>query len=193
MALTQGQKTIVTRAQSLGAGGQAVRLSDEACAYLVGVIVRDLGLQIHFPEVPATLPEVLQSQPAVTVEIAGHPVPNNIRTSSGPGCQLGCLLWVRGSSAQGASEVRTYSQHAGTAYHRPSWPARVASVRHHGPKAVGRFPAVEEVGIRHRQSSRGRKRAISSSPSSLQRSEVSPRARKRAPSDAGRTAKRVGR
>ena len=51
MALTQGQKAVVTRAQSLGGGGQAVALSDEACAYLVGVIVRDLGLQDRFPEI----------------------------------------------------------------------------------------------------------------------------------------------
>ena len=71
MALTQGQKAIVTRAQSLGAGGQAVALSDEACAYLCGVIVRDLGLQDRFPEVPATLPEFFSPSPLSRLELAG--------------------------------------------------------------------------------------------------------------------------
>ena len=73
MALTQGQKAIVTRAQSLGAGGQAVALSDEACAYLVAVIVRDLGLQDRFPEVPDTLPEFFSPSPLSRLELAGTP------------------------------------------------------------------------------------------------------------------------
>ena len=70
MALTQGQKAVVTRAQSLGGGGQAVALSDEACAYLVGVIVRDLGLQDRFPEIPETLPEFFSPSPLSRLEFA---------------------------------------------------------------------------------------------------------------------------
>ena len=71
MALTQGQRAIITRAQSLGAGGQAVALSDEACAYLVGVIVQDLGLQARFPEVPETLPEFFSPSPLSRLELPG--------------------------------------------------------------------------------------------------------------------------
>ena len=73
MALTQSQKAIVARAKSLGSGGQAVALSDEACAYLVGVIVRDLDLQTHFPEIPDTLPDVFSPGPLSHVELAGIP------------------------------------------------------------------------------------------------------------------------
>ena len=73
MALTQGQKTIVTRAQSLGTGGQAVALSDEACAYLVGVIARDLDLQARFPEVPETLPDIFSPGPLSRLELPGAP------------------------------------------------------------------------------------------------------------------------
>ena len=73
MVLTQGQKAIVTRAKSLGSGGQAVALSDEACAYLVAVIVRDLGLEARFPEIPATLPEVFSPGPLSGLELAGIP------------------------------------------------------------------------------------------------------------------------
>ena len=73
MALTQGQKTIVTRARSLGSGGQAVALNEQACAYLVAVIVRDLDLHAHFPEVPETLPEVFSPGPLSRLELAGVP------------------------------------------------------------------------------------------------------------------------
>ncbi len=73
MGLTQSQKTIVARARSLSSGGQAVALSDEACAYLVGVIVRDLDLQTHFPEIPGTLPELFSPGPLSRLEFVGVP------------------------------------------------------------------------------------------------------------------------
>ena len=73
MGLTQAQKAIVTRAQSLGGGGQAVAMNDEACAYLVGVIVHDLGLQGLFPELPETIPEFFCSSPLSRLELPGVP------------------------------------------------------------------------------------------------------------------------
>ena len=73
MGLTQAQRAIVTRAQSLGSGGQAVAINDEACAYLVGVIVRDLGLQARFPELPETLPEFFGSSAPSRLELPGVP------------------------------------------------------------------------------------------------------------------------
>ncbi len=51
MGLTQAQMAIVAKAQSIGSGLQGVSLSDEACAYLVASIARDLGLLAHFPEI----------------------------------------------------------------------------------------------------------------------------------------------
>ena len=73
MGLTQAQRAIVTRAQSLGSGGQAVAINDEACAYLVGVIVRDLGLQARFPELPKTLPEFFGSSAPSRLELPDVP------------------------------------------------------------------------------------------------------------------------
>lgn len=73
MGLTQAQRAIVTRAQSLGSGGQAVGISDEACAYLVGVIVRDLGLQARFPEFSRTLPEFFGSSPPSRLRLPSVP------------------------------------------------------------------------------------------------------------------------
>jgi hypothetical protein len=53
VALTQFQKSIIAKAKAVGGGDQGVALSDEACAYLVAVIVHDLGLREHFPELPS--------------------------------------------------------------------------------------------------------------------------------------------
>lgn len=58
MALSRIQQSIWERSRALGAGGQAVLLSDGMCAYLIGRIVLDLGLQAHFPEIPPDLPEL---------------------------------------------------------------------------------------------------------------------------------------
>ena len=73
MALTQSQKAIVARAKSLGSGGQAVALSDEVCAYLVAVIIRDLGLEADFPEMPEALPEIFSHGPLSRLELGGVP------------------------------------------------------------------------------------------------------------------------
>ncbi len=73
MGLTQGQKAMIARVQSLGSGGQAVALTDGACAYLVAVIVRDLELRAHFPEIPETFPEVFNPGPLSRLELAGVP------------------------------------------------------------------------------------------------------------------------
>lgn len=56
MALTKIQQMIWEKAQAYGSGDQAVGLTGEMCAYLIGQIVHDLGLQQTFPEVPGDLP-----------------------------------------------------------------------------------------------------------------------------------------
>src|SRR5262249_25694890 len=50
------------RSRAIGSGGQAVLLSDGACAYLTGRIVLDLDLLRSFPEVPANLPGFFDRQ-----------------------------------------------------------------------------------------------------------------------------------
>lgn len=63
MGMSKAQASIWVKARSLGAGGQAVSLSDEMCAYLVGRIVLDLGLEKSFSEVPHELPGFFSKQP----------------------------------------------------------------------------------------------------------------------------------
>ncbi len=71
MALSKSQKAIWQRARSLGSGGQAVALTDEACAYLIGRIALDLGMADQFPEVPSALPAFFTDEPFSTLAIAG--------------------------------------------------------------------------------------------------------------------------
>jgi hypothetical protein len=61
MGLTQAQRTIISKARVVGGGQQGVALSDEACAFLVAVIARDLKLLKQFPELPKRLPEFFSS------------------------------------------------------------------------------------------------------------------------------------
>ncbi|MBD1871827.1 DNA cytosine methyltransferase [Cyanobacteria bacterium FACHB-471] len=56
MPLTKAQQTIWEKARSYGSGGQAVGLTDEICAYLVGRIIHDLDMKHEFPEIPENLP-----------------------------------------------------------------------------------------------------------------------------------------
>ncbi len=71
MALSKSQASIWMKARSLGAGAQAVSLSDDMCAYLVARIVVDLGLQKSFPEVPPDLPEFFSRQPQSSLVLGG--------------------------------------------------------------------------------------------------------------------------
>ena len=61
MALSQTQKAVWEKARALGSGGQAVRLTDAACAYLIARIAIDLGLLEHFPELCEEVPAFFHS------------------------------------------------------------------------------------------------------------------------------------
>ena len=64
---------MLEKARALGAGRQGVALSDGACAYLVGVIVADLGLADAFPEIDRDLPPFFGEAPARSLELPGVP------------------------------------------------------------------------------------------------------------------------
>ncbi len=57
MRLTKSQQVIWERSRSVGAGAQAVVLTDPICAYLIGRIATDLGLKDEFLELPLDLPD----------------------------------------------------------------------------------------------------------------------------------------
>jgi len=56
MGLTKTQQMIWGKARAYGSGDQAIGLTDGMCAYLIGRIVFDLGLQDNFSEIPNDLP-----------------------------------------------------------------------------------------------------------------------------------------
>jgi hypothetical protein len=61
VGLTAVQKAIWQKARSLGSGGQAVALRDDACSYLIARIVSDLDLGKEFPEFPSVVPSFFTS------------------------------------------------------------------------------------------------------------------------------------
>lgn len=57
MPLTQAQRVLWQKARAPGSGGQAVGLDDPICAYLLLVIIKDLGFQERFPEIGFDVPD----------------------------------------------------------------------------------------------------------------------------------------
>jgi len=71
MPITQSQQAIIAKARSVGGGKLGMALSDEACAFLVGVIVKDLGLTTKFKELPKHLPDFFAHQSLDTLVLPG--------------------------------------------------------------------------------------------------------------------------
>ena len=77
MALSQAQRTMIERARTIGAGGQAIALDDGACAYLVAVIADDLGLAHLFPEFDGVATEFFTPKALSTLslrDVTFHPL-----------------------------------------------------------------------------------------------------------------------
>ena len=71
MALTKSQEAIWQKAKSLGAGEQAVSLTDEMCNYLLARIVLDLQKRSGFAEVPSNLLPLFANRPASELVLPG--------------------------------------------------------------------------------------------------------------------------
>lgn len=69
--MTQSQRSIIEKARSVGSSDLAIELSDEMCAYLVGVIVHDLGYRKAFPEVPVSLPKFFSAAAPEDLRLTG--------------------------------------------------------------------------------------------------------------------------
>ncbi|MDE2597458.1 MAG: hypothetical protein KGL44_11330 [Sphingomonadales bacterium] len=69
--MSQTQRAVWEKARALGSGGQAVRLSDAACAYLIRRIAADLGLLKKFPEYSQGIPEFFNSGDLASLAIEG--------------------------------------------------------------------------------------------------------------------------
>ena len=61
--LSQGQRAILESARALGGGNQGVALTDEQCVGLFSIVVRDLGLESAFPELPQQKEAFFDIQP----------------------------------------------------------------------------------------------------------------------------------
>jgi hypothetical protein len=62
MGLAKSQQILITKARNPGGSELGVFLDDATCAYLTAVIISDLGIAQHFPEIPASIPPFFGSQ-----------------------------------------------------------------------------------------------------------------------------------
>ena len=71
MGLTKSQATIWQKSRMLGNGGQAVRLTDGVCNYLVAIIAHDLGLMKQFQEFNYPPSQFFSNEQLGSLSIAG--------------------------------------------------------------------------------------------------------------------------
>lgn len=71
--LTLAQKTLIEKARNVGSSEMAVPISAEVCAYLCGVVAKDLNLVSKIPEVPQDLPEFFETWPVSSLTLTGIP------------------------------------------------------------------------------------------------------------------------
>lgn len=71
--LTLAQKTLIEKARNVGNSEMAVPLSSEVCAYLCGIVVQDLDLVSHVPEIPQDLPAFFETWPVSSLKLVGIP------------------------------------------------------------------------------------------------------------------------
>jgi hypothetical protein len=68
--LTLAQKTLIEKARNVGNSEMAVPLSAEVCAYLCGIVIRDLDLLPEFPEIPRDLPPFFETWPVSSLTLS---------------------------------------------------------------------------------------------------------------------------
>ncbi len=71
MALSKIQQALITKVRVVGGGELGVRLDDETCCYLIGVIAEDLGLLKKMPEIPRGLPQFFSKGPLSELRLSG--------------------------------------------------------------------------------------------------------------------------
>lgn len=71
MALSKAQQTLVAKVKAVGNSGMAVPIDDAVCAYLLSVIVCDLGIEDSFPEFSSTPLSFFRTIPAGTLRVEG--------------------------------------------------------------------------------------------------------------------------
>ncbi|MEI8183692.1 MAG: hypothetical protein WCG29_13420 [Desulfomonile sp.] len=71
MGLTQSQKVLIEKTRSAGGSELATGLNDEACAFIVATIARDLNRLDAFPEIAADFPEFFKEPDPQNLEVHG--------------------------------------------------------------------------------------------------------------------------
>jgi hypothetical protein len=70
-ALTLAQKTLIEKARNVGSSEMAVPLSSDVCAYLCGIVAKDLNIVAEIPEIPSNLPAFFGTWPVSSLSLVG--------------------------------------------------------------------------------------------------------------------------
>ncbi len=71
MALTKSELSLLTKIRAAGVSELGVSLDDAICTYIVAIIVKDLGLEEHFPELPNDIPQFFSNGQLSVLRIDG--------------------------------------------------------------------------------------------------------------------------
>jgi hypothetical protein len=71
MGLTAQQRALVTKAKTGGGSDLAVSLDDAVCCYLLAIIVKDLGLEDTFRDIPLTVKPFFGSKNLRDLQLPG--------------------------------------------------------------------------------------------------------------------------
>ena len=71
MALTKNQLSFITKVKAAGASELGVTLDDAICSYLIAVIIKDLGLNEHFPDLPQDIPPFFTNKQLIDLRVEG--------------------------------------------------------------------------------------------------------------------------
>lgn len=71
MGLTTNQRSLITKARTGGGSDLGVTLDDATCCYLLATIVKDLGLESRFPNIPLETPPFFESKEIQNLRLPG--------------------------------------------------------------------------------------------------------------------------
>lgn len=72
MGLTKSQQILITKARNPGGSELGIFLNDEICTYLTAIIISDLDVTSHFPELPRDIPPFFGSQKLDELRLVGY-------------------------------------------------------------------------------------------------------------------------
>ena len=129
MGLTKTQLSIVNKAQSVGGSKQGIALDDEQCAYLVGVVAKDLGILGKLNGFPTDVPPFFASAALESLRLPGLDFllafEELVGLDRDADAYFDCLAYLH----KARLEIWADTSDAASTDHRPGRPKGIAAIR----------------------------------------------------------------